>query len=206
MSTRRPSGHTPLLLVRHGQTPWNVAGRWQGQADIPLTEEGIRQARGVAATLAAEPERPWTRLLSSDLVRARTTAEHVGEALGLPVELDARLRERDVGHWSGRTRAEIAETDGGVLSAFDARDPDVQPGGGESARQVRARALAVLRELVEGRPGESIIVVSHLGWIRTLAPDAPRENVGRTPLIAEEVLERHSTEISPFGGESGEVL
>jgi probable phosphoglycerate mutase len=183
-----------------------VAGIWQGHADVPLTEEGEQQAVRLAAALAAQPERPWTRLLSSDLARARTTAEHVGRALGLPVELDARLRERDVGHWSGRTRAEIERTEGEILAAFEARDPDVRPGGGESTRQVRARALAVLRELVESRPGESVIVVSHLGWIRTLAPEAPRENVARTALVAEEVLRRHAAGGLDGGSGEGTVL
>ncbi len=206
MSAGRPGPRTPLLLVRHGQTPWNVAGIWQGHADVPLTEEGERQALRVAALLAAEPERPWTRLLSSDLARARTTAEHVGRALGLPVELDVRLRERDVGRWSGRTRAEIERSDPALLAAFEARDPDVRPGGGESTRQVRARALAVLRELVESRPGESVIVVSHLGWIRTLAPEAPRENVGRTALVAEEVLRRHAAGDLDEGAGGRDVL
>lgn len=183
---------TPLLLVRHGQTPWNVAGIWQGHADVPLTEAGRAQARDLAAALAAESPRPWTRVVSSDLVRAHTTAQAIAEALGLGIEVDPRLRERDVGDWSGATRAEIEARDPETLAAFDARDEAVRLGGGESTLDVRRRALDFLRSLVTQRAGESIIVVSHLGWIRTIAPHAPRENVGRTPVVAEEVLRRHA--------------
>ena len=188
--TDEGSTRTPLLLIRHGQTPWNVAGIWQGQADVGLTEEGERQARSVAAALAAQADRPWKRILASDLQRAWRTAAAIGEALGLEVVTDPRMRERDAGAWSGHTKVEIEQTDAVTLAAFHAGDPDVRPGGGETTHEVRARGLDAIAELVARAPGEPIIMVSHLGWIRTLVPEANSENGARTEVIAEEVLAR----------------
>ncbi|UCE85487.1 MAG: histidine phosphatase family protein, partial [Deltaproteobacteria bacterium] len=94
------------LLIRHGQSTWNAAGRWQGQGDPPLSDAGRRQARALAGALAAARAR-FDALLSSDLARARETAAILGEALSLEPEIEPRLRERNVGSWSGRTRREI---------------------------------------------------------------------------------------------------
>ena len=199
---------TPILLIRHGQTPWNVAGIWQGQADIGLTEEGRQQARAVAADLVSQSTRPWKRICSSDLQRARHTAEAIGEALGLEVETDPRMRERDAGKWSGHTKAEIEKTDAETLAAFREGDPDVRPGGvGETTHEVRARALAALADIVSRAPGESAILVSHLGWIRTLVPDANADNGGRTEVIAEELLRewKASTPINQSNARSGDA-
>ncbi|MBY0401961.1 histidine phosphatase family protein, partial [Myxococcota bacterium] len=99
---------TLICLIRHGETTWNREGRWQGHADPELTVEGLAQARWLAETLAAEQAaRPWTRLYSSDLLRARATAERIADALRLELVLDPRLRELDVGRWSGLTRPQI---------------------------------------------------------------------------------------------------
>ena len=199
---------TPVLLIRHGQTPWNVAGIWQGQADVGLTEEGEQQARAVAADLASQSTRPWKRICASDLQRARRTAETIGEALGLEVETDPRMRERDAGKWSGHTKAEIEKTDAETLAAFREGDPDVRPGGvGETTHEVRARALAALADLVSRAPGEPAILVSHLGWIRTLVPDANADNGGCTEVIAEEVLRQWegSASINQANARSGDA-
>ena len=94
---------TTLLLVRHGETDWNADGRLQGHTDRPLTDFGRRQARDLAAALAGED---LTAIYSSDLTRARETAEIVAERLGLPVVLDRDLREKDWGNWEGLTAVE----------------------------------------------------------------------------------------------------
>lgn len=174
--------------MRHGETSWNVAGRWQGQADPDLTEQGEAQARDVAAALAGAPARPWRRVVSSDLLRARRTAEVIAEALGVPLALDPRLRERDAGRWSGLLRAEVREREPELLAAFLAGDPEARPGGGENTHEVRTRALAAIASIVDVSPGEPTILVSHLGWIRTLLPEAEGANGGRTEAIAEELL------------------
>jgi probable phosphoglycerate mutase len=93
---------TRVLLVRHGQSTWNADGRWQGQADPPLSALGEQQAREAAARL-----RDVDALWASDLDRARRTATILGDALGLGVRVDARLRERHAGPWQGLTREQI---------------------------------------------------------------------------------------------------
>ena len=81
---------TTLYVVRHGETPWNVVGRYQGQLDPPLNENGRRQAETTAAKLALLG---FEAIYSSDLARARQTAEALSQKTGLPVQLDPRLRE-----------------------------------------------------------------------------------------------------------------
>ena len=95
---------TTILLVRHGETDWNLERRWQGHIDRPLNDVGRAQARALADRLDSEP---FAAVYSSDLARARETAEIVAAAHGLPVHLDPRLREADVGEWSGLTADEI---------------------------------------------------------------------------------------------------
>lgn len=186
-----PSPRTPLCLIRHGETPWNRAGRWQGHADPDLTEEGLAQALRLAAELAAEhAARPWTRLYASDLARARNTAAPVGERLGLPLVVDARLRELDVGRWSGLTRGEIESRDAELLHAFERGEPGVRPGGGETRIEIRERSHAFLCEIAARESGERILVVTHLGVIRALVPGAQPGNLERIDVIAEEVAAR----------------
>ena len=160
-----------MLLLRHGESTWNVEGRWQGREDPPLSAEGERQARAAAAALA-DVAVVW----SSDLTRARRTAELL--APSLPVRLDARLRERDVGPWAGLTRAEIDARYPGWLT--DRRRPD----GWEDDDVVRARCwpalCAVIARVTEG---EHAVVVTHGGLIRAVvagrgAPAWPIPNLG----------------------------
>jgi probable phosphoglycerate mutase len=95
---------TRILLARHGETEWNRVGRWQGHADQPLNEAGRLQASELAERLAGDG---ITAVYSSDLARARETADAVADRLGLEVVEDEGLREIDVGSWSGLTRAEV---------------------------------------------------------------------------------------------------
>lgn len=184
--TDRPS--TPIALIRHGETTWNRIGRWQGHADPDLTPEGLAQARALAETLAAEHvRRPWSRLFASDLGRARATADRIAEALALPLSLDPRLRELDIGSWSGLTRAEIAARDPALLEAFELGEPEVRPGGGETRVEIRARSHAFVCWLAERHAGERILVVTHLGVIRALVPGARPGNAERIEIMAEAV-------------------
>jgi broad specificity phosphatase PhoE len=181
---------TRVLLVRHGQTPWNEAGRWQGHADPGLTALGRSQAKEVAQTITALTDRAWSRIVASDLERARQTAAAVASALSLPVEEDARLRELDVGRWSGLTRAEIESLDPETLRAFERGEPAIRPGGGESRIEIRERAHAFACDLAERLAGESIIVVTHLGIIRALVPGAEPSNADTLEIVAEEIAAR----------------
>ena len=185
------SPRTPLSLIRHGETIWNRAGRWQGHADPELTESGRAGAERLADEMAAEHlAAPWHRVYSSDLRRARETAERLAERLALPLAVDPRLRELDVGRWTGLTRPEIEARDAELLAAFEQGDPAVRPGGGESRIEIRERSHAFLCELVLRRAGERILVGTHLGVIRALVPGARPQNLERFEIIAEEIAAR----------------
>ncbi len=190
MPTPRTPTRTPMLLIRHGETPWNAAGRWQGHADPGLTSRGLAQARALAAALRDEAAGAWHRIVASDLARAQQTAEQIALALGLPVDTDPRLRELDVGAWSGLTREQIRERDPETLRVFESGDPLVRPGGGESRQALRERAFDFARELASDRAGEAVIVVTHRGVVRALAPGANPSNAERLLAVAEEILAR----------------
>jgi broad specificity phosphatase PhoE len=178
------------MLVRHGQTPWNAAGRWQGHADPPLSALGREQARALAEVLVCQPETRWTGVVASDLQRARETAEILAGSLSLSVEVDSRLRELDVGAWTGLTRGEIESRDPERLAAFESGEPSVRPGGGESRLEIRRRARRWVRERSERSPGERLIVVTHLGVIRALLPGVEPGHTDRFHVVAEEISRR----------------
>ncbi|RFU20041.1 histidine phosphatase family protein [Geodermatophilus marinus] len=149
-----------LLVWRHGRTEWNATGRFQGQLDPPLDPEGRRQAAAAAAHLAADGlAADATVVVSSDLDRARSTAAALTEALGVPLRLDARLREHGMGAWEGLTRQEVADRYPEQYADWLAGRP-VRGRGGEDVAEVPRRALAALRDLPET---EVAVVVTHGG-------------------------------------------
>jgi len=190
MTERRTKFTTPLLLVRHGQTSWNAAGRWQGNGDPGLTDLGRDQAEALSRELTDRHGRPWRRIVSSDLSRARQTALILADALGLDVELDPRFRELDVGRWTGMTREEIEAREPDLLEDFESGDPQVRPGGGESRIEIRVRTRGALRDWTTRHAGESMILVAHLGVIRALLPGHEPENGTATQAISEEIISR----------------
>lgn len=152
---------TTIVLIRHGQTDWNAAGRWQGHTDIPLNQEGLAQARALAARLAAWP---ITAVYSSDLERARVTAEHLANALNSELTVDERWRERGLGVLEGLTREEV-----------QARYPDlnlprtfIDAPEGESYDQLHQRVVGAYTRLMQEHAGEMVAVVSHGGAMRVL--------------------------------------
>jgi broad specificity phosphatase PhoE len=146
-----------LLLVRHGQSEWNARGLMQGQTDgIPLTELGHAQAATGAAELAALGP---GALLSSDLLRARQTAEHCARATGLPVSLTAALREQGYGVLEGRPSRELWDV-------VDWTDPHWAAEGGESLAELHGRVAAYLKHLCAEPPAEVIALVTHGDTIR----------------------------------------
>lgn len=151
---------TLLCIVRHGETAWNAEGRVQGQLDVPLNEAGLAQARAVAAALEGER---FTAIYSSDLVRVTQTAEFSAQKLGLPVRLDARLRERHYGMFQTLTYAEVKTLHPADYARFKAKELDYDFGSGESLRAFSARSIACLAELATRHPGESILVFTHGG-------------------------------------------
>ena len=177
-----------IWLLRHGESEWNAAARWQGHADPPLSEKGRTQAADAAAGVAeaVRSAERGLRIFASDLRRARQTAEPVAAALGLEVTTLAELRELDVGSWSGLTRAEIEARDPEQLAAFDAQHPDVRPGGGETRREIRLRVRAAAAGLARRHADQDLLLVVHLGVIRALVPgtDASNLEVVETDLAA----------------------
>ena len=154
---------TTLLLVRHGETDWNREGRWQGGSDTSLNELGREQARA----LAAELDGGIDAIYSSDLARARETAEIIAAKVGRNVRLDPRLRERGFGAWEGLTRSEIEQRFGDALDRWRAGDG---PGAddAESFEEFFERVNDFVEEVVQAHPGEQVLVVSHGGSIRAI--------------------------------------
>lgn len=155
-----------VLLLRHGQSTWNAECRWQGWADAPLSDEGLRQAEEMAIQLAASGEH-FTRMVSSDLARSIDTAAAIAKALDLgEVAVAPDLRERDVGDWSGRTTEEIDIIWPGAIAAWRAGRLD-RPPGGELEPAFRARVVRAVERLA-AEAGGPILVITHGGVIRAL--------------------------------------
>ena len=173
-----------FLLIRHAESAWNAEGRWQGQADPPLSPLGREQARAVARELA---EAKLDVLLASDLSRALETARQVGEPHGLVPTPDPRLRELDVGRWSGLRREEIEALDADTLERFAAGDPDARPEGGETRREIRQRVRAAMAEIAASFAGRRVGVVTHLGVIRALLPGTELGNAEWVSVWAQEL-------------------
>ena len=153
-----PGTPVRILVARHGETVFNVEGRWQGQSDSPLTERGLAQARELARALADEP---IAAVYSSDLGRAMTTAALVGAAQGLQVRTDRRLREINTGGWTGKGRAEIEAAFPGGLEAWASRPSSVRLPDGETIEEAQGRALSFFAERMPDHVGETVVVISH---------------------------------------------
>jgi broad specificity phosphatase PhoE len=170
-----------LVLLRHGRTAWNVAGRFQGQADPPLDHVGVAQARAAAARLARLD--PW-RILTSDLARARTTAEIVAAACAATGRFpdlvpDPALREVALGGWEGLDDAEARRRFPDEHAAWRAGpSPALRRGGGETEAEAGIRVVAVVGAALSDAPeGATLVVVSHglalRGALRVLGGAAP---------------------------------
>ncbi|GAB3054610.1 histidine phosphatase family protein [Sediminivirga luteola] len=154
-----PSGPTRIVLIRHGETDWNVLGRLQGASDIPLNADGRAQAALTGRALAAQPAPPFEVLYSSPLMRAAVTADLIGRELGLEVAARVpELRERSFGLAEGMTWAERGEAFGPGLVE-----------GQEADHEVRVRALAALERLAAAHPGGAVGAVTHGAVIRVIA-------------------------------------
>jgi probable phosphoglycerate mutase len=152
-----------LIVWRHGRTEWNLDGRTQGQADIPLDEVGLGQARAAAARLASL--RP-VRIVSSDLQRASMTAAELSRLTGVEIEYDESLREIHVGDWQGLTMEQIAEKYPEVtqiIAANQMGNHDVRRGAtGETLTEVASRFAGALDRAVErGVRGDTVVVTTH---------------------------------------------
>lgn len=149
---------TRLVLLRHGRTEWNHTDRMQGQHDVHLDDVGIEQAHAAARTLG---KRDFQAVYSSDLARARVTAETVAKDLDLPVVVDPRLQEIHMGSWSGKTRSEVeAEFPDFARLYWEGKDFRRSPEG-ETVAEMVERAMPALTEIVERHRGHDVLVVGH---------------------------------------------
>lgn len=155
--------NTTLILVRHGETTWNEAMRFQGQSDTEMNARGREQARSVALRLADEAV---AAVFSSDLKRARETAERIAQPHGLPVSTDPRLREVFFGEWEGLQLQEVRERDPDLLAQWWHDSFRFRPPGGERLDQVRDRMCEALREAAGTYSDRTVVVVSHGGPIK----------------------------------------
>ena len=209
-----------LVLVRHGRTSWNVAGRAQGHADVELDDVGHAQAIAAASALAVlQPAAIWT----SDLARARQTCGYLEHATGLSAKPDERLREFDVGARQGQTLAESIKAFPDEYAAWLQSNDIFLASGAETAADVAARMVPALREFFASlQPGDTGIAVTHgaclkvgilgmLGWPQSLASSlrgigncawvtlVERENGGTL------CLEAYNQRVGPTGDDATEL-
>lgn len=151
---------TRLCLIRHGQTEWNEAGRWQGQAlNAPgLTEKGFAQANAVPFQIKGTR---IAAIYSSDLLRCTQTAEPIAKFFRLPIILEHRLREINLGEWEGMLTEEIREKYPKEMAERMSDPLNARAPGGESPLDVETRVLAVLGEIAKEFPNESVAIVAH---------------------------------------------
>ncbi len=155
MATDAP---TRLLAIRHGESEWNVLGRWQGRADTSLSDRGRRQALEAAYVLGT-----FDGIFASDLHRAAETAAIIAAELGVgPVVVDPRLGETHVGPWEGLTHAEIEVGWPGYLVE------NRRPSEAEPLDEVVVRASASFVDIAAATPGGEVLVITHAGVLRTL--------------------------------------
>jgi glucosyl-3-phosphoglycerate phosphatase len=201
-----------VVLLRHGRTASNAAGVIQGQLDVPLDEVGRAQAAAAAKVLA--PVRPAV-LVSSDLARARVTAEALAALTGTPLRPDARLRELSLGAWQGLTSAQARDRFPEQYAAWRAGQ-DVARGDGETYAQAGERGAAAVRQALEDVPaGATLVAVTHggtaravLGVLLELDPAswgrfAPLGNACWSVLVKADWgwrLERHNAGLGPLVG------
>ncbi len=183
-----------LLILRHGQSEWNAQGKWQGQADPPLTKVGEKQAKAAAQKLLSV-SKSFDKIASSDLRRARRTAEIIAQVNGGDVSVHKEFRERHAGVWQGLTRSEIEASWPNAIA--DQRWPE----GYESDDSVIQRVVPGLERLKEN--SKNVLLIAHAGLIRALDrfTDAEETSItnnlsGRWYQLSDELIPKESADFS----------
>ena len=162
-----------LWLIRHGQTDWNVEGRFQGSADVPLNNNGCAQAKRLADKVNGHT---FAAVYSSHLKRANKTAQVLADALNLSVIVDDRLREISQGEWEGILFTDIKEQYPNEIVERKTNPQQFRPPGGETVEEVAQRVLQAVNEIAEKYSGKRVLIVSHglaLSTLICLAKDLP---------------------------------
>jgi glucosyl-3-phosphoglycerate phosphatase len=155
-----------VIVLRHGLTDWNHSGRFQGQADVPLNEVGLAQAASAAEALLGLG---ITSIVSSDLSRAAVTAQIVATRLGLPVKLDPRLQEINVGEWAGSTHDEVFDREPEYRQRLAEGRDFRRSATGETAAQAGGRMAEALAEQAAGVGDDEVLLVVGHGMVSRVA-------------------------------------
>ena len=206
MSTHPPFATTTLLAIRHGETAWNSDGRYQGQADIALNAAGQEQATCVARALGGAG---IDSVYSSDLARALETARVLATVLGMPVRVDAGLREQHFGVFQGLLAREIEERWPEDHRRWLRREPDFGPPGGETRRAFSDRCVTAVCRVAADHPGQTLAIVCHGGVLdclyraaHGLSLDVPRQWALDNAAISRLRFDGHGLHIDAWGGTS----
>lgn len=154
-----------LLLARHGQTDWNIAGRYQGQSDTPLNQTGQEQAKQLAKRLSKET---LHAIYASDLARAKDTAQAIANFHQLEIQTDPRWRELSFGEWEGMTYKQMSAHSPALFEEW-MRDPEhISTPNGETLQQLAQRVRAAFDEVKNKHEDQTVLVVSHSGALQAL--------------------------------------
>ena len=156
---------TKIFLVRHGHTLWNGERKIQGHSNVELSADGIAQAKLLAANFPLEN---ISAIYSSDLVRAKVTAEILADKFNLPLQLEKNLREANWGEWEGQTLAAIEKSDPLNYERFFRNPEEVQIKNAETFSQLQTRAVSAVKKIIAAHPDENIIIVAHGAINRTI--------------------------------------
>ena len=173
---------TTIIVIRHGETEWNVEGRYQGQADPPMNQHGKEQARLLAHQLK---QLNIDLLYSSPLKRAEQTARIICEVSKVPLIFESRLMEINQGDWQTRLRSEIEELYPVVFSKWETEPWSVTPPNGEHLSQVQARVYDAITDIIEYHPDQKVGIVTHripIALIKMKYQGLDPENVRRIDL------------------------
>jgi broad specificity phosphatase PhoE len=166
---------TRLCLIRHGITDWNFEGKYQGQSNVPLNDAGRIEVNELAKQLK---KLTFSAIYSSDLQRAFETAEIIAKHLDLPIRIDSRLREINLGEWEGRNVNEI-QSNYANLWIQRHQDPiNARPPGGETLAEVAARVYTAIDEIASQTLDKSCIICSHGITLATIICKARKINLG----------------------------
>ena len=154
-----------IILIRHGKTFWNGEWKLQGHSNIELSPEGIAEAELLAANF---PFQTVNAIYSSDLIRAKSTAEILAKRFNLPVNTTPELRETNFGDWEGKTLAEMQIIDPANYENFFANPEALKIKNAESFSQVQQRAMHAIKKIIAAHQNGNIIVVAHGAINRTV--------------------------------------
>ena len=154
-----------IFLIRHGEVEWNRKSAYVGATDVPLNAAGQAQAVQLASRLDGEQ---ISAVYSSDLTRARKTAEIIAERLGLKVHLTRELQEVDYGEWEGVLESEAPQRDPDIYRKWRANPVEIRIPGGETFGELRDRAFPAFCRIAQAHSNENVVIVSHKSTNRVI--------------------------------------